>query len=129
MYGRCIGEYTSPMEHLGKITFPVFHPTIIRKTRQPPRTIHGSCLQICQGHFSFRSGCKLILIAYIHNGDCCYELRSIRELRKIASLRMTLQHAACHTAAPQLLCFQSMFTSPLQLHDPHNKIRRSVASL
>lgn len=55
-------------------TFPVFHPTIIRKTRQPPHTIHGRGLQILQRHLSFRSGCQLILIAYIHNGGCCYEL-------------------------------------------------------
>ena len=51
--------------------------------------------------------CKHILIAYIHNGDCCYELWYFWELRKIASL-MTLQHAACHTEAPQLQCFHSM---------------------
>ena len=72
---------------------------------------------------------KLLLIAYIHNGDCCDDYDdSGRGPRKIASL-MPSQHERatlrCHN------CYVFIPCSPVlcKFHDPKNKIRRNVVSL
>ena len=86
------------------MAFPAFDPTIIRKTKHPPQTIEWSCLQILQPDLSFRSGGKLILIAYIPNGDCCYELWQFRELPKIAKLNDIATGSVPHCCTTITMC-------------------------
>ena len=58
--------------------------------------------------------CKLILIAYIRNGDCCYEMLRIMIILGVAKdcklnmQRATLRHHNCYV-------FIRCVTSPLQV--------------